>query len=445
MSIKERGKEQDDIKQYCETHQLPQLLAFLVNQLAHKKDPHPKLFCVKYFADRVSDSDLGTIGLYRSAPSEKDSTCVPGGVKILEDDDSVPFRNPFQADITMWMSRIPPSAWLRLGEVRTTNNLGALHCIGKTEEDSCEEGLSMDADAGVKALSAECYDAFHPLYSEFFRFVDATPSAKSLLTLPSFPVNAMKERIAACLPSSSMHSAISSLTLSFYRNFAQTPFPPTMNLSESNQIIARVRKGLEAWMALRQHTEEFMVIVKIDDPFDAEEIVRGFQDVFALFECLQGQEKGKEGDVFAKHRDFGYLTVDPLECRLGFSWWSGKVSCGFACAEDLGDYCNMSGALTSIVERYHNTQPAAYTTVIGTLAVSGEYVGCGISSEVWDGVSDVLKFYTECPSATSRRCGNLTQWLRDTGMHVEFSNFEKAVGLSTKVEKGTLLQINTVL
>lgn len=32
--------------------------------------------------------------------------------------------------------------------------------------------------------------------------------------------------------------------------------------------------------------------------------------------CVQDQD-GDE--AFAKHKDFGYLTVDPLDCRLGFS------------------------------------------------------------------------------------------------------------------------------
>ncbi|PFH38639.1 hypothetical protein BESB_009810 [Besnoitia besnoiti] len=44
--FRQRTKEQEEIRHYCETHQLPQLLALLLNRLAQKKDPHPKLFSV---------------------------------------------------------------------------------------------------------------------------------------------------------------------------------------------------------------------------------------------------------------------------------------------------------------------------------------------------------------------------------------------------------------
>ncbi|EPT28931.1 hypothetical protein TGME49_231605 [Toxoplasma gondii ME49] len=382
MADRQRTKEQEDIRHYCETQQLPQLLALLLNRLAQKKDPHPKLFAVKYFADRVSDSDLGTIGLYRSAPTGQNASCPATGAKDLVDGDDVRFQNPYQADKRSWMrNNIAPDAWLQLGEVRTSKGLSALQCLLPNDEDDRDGNeFSIDADSGIIALSVECYESFHLLFSEFLRFSDATLMAKSIFVIPSYPLDAMNERVPAVLPSLTMHSSLRNLLLCFHRNFASFAFPPTMTLAESNKVIDRVQKGINKWLMTKVNSgfgppdiemcrgpdlfrrrgqlfralqsegalpsqgtyldgvnphratalwlspdkkvivqvnwrNHLRIEVKISNPFDASEIVQGFQSAYSLLDCM----KEKEEEPFAKHKDFGYLTVDPLDCRLGFT------------------------------------------------------------------------------------------------------------------------------
>lgn len=105
---------------------------------------------VKFFADRVSDSDLGTIGLYRSAPSGQNASCPTGGTTDLSDGDTAPFENPYRADRRLWMrNNIAPEAWLQLGELRTPKGLSALQCLLPEDDDiSGAKELMIGADPG---------------------------------------------------------------------------------------------------------------------------------------------------------------------------------------------------------------------------------------------------------------------------------------------------------
>nr|CEL67375.1 TPA: hypothetical protein BN1204_031760 [Neospora caninum Liverpool] len=735
MAERQRTKEQEEIRHYCETHQLPQLLALLLNRLAQKKDPHPKLFSVKYFADRVSDSDLGTIGLYRSAPTGQNASCPATGAKDLIDGDDVPFQNPYHADKRSWMrNHIAPDAWLQLGELRTPKGLSAVQCLLLDDEDDRDGNeFGIDASPGIIALSMECYDSFHLLFSEFLRFSDATLMTKSLFVLPSFPLDAMNERVSSVLPSLTMHSSLRNLLLCFHRNFASFAFPPTMTVAESNKVIDRVQKGINKWLLTKEHSlwapdvemcrgtdllrrrgqvfrallsegmlasqgayldgtnphratalwmspnkkvivqvnwkNHLRVEVKISNPFDASEIVQGFQSAYSLLNCmktrlLQGfmsragfQEllnqahmrklrlitpddmiHVRQGRCFPFFSDgslasssiralcgsddggalltdllsrppasglvpvslntleasdevytLGALTqlvtgfleglklrlprpqVDPsaggphgvtrfmqpidlarsshaftklpqllskrsdrkllekeegdkrtegaldrasglqaLSCPEGLDWWHGKPSCGFACTDDLRDYCNMSPTLTTVVERFHTTQPSAWKTaaesfylkpdansigglaplpsfqqflgdfekkgrttvnsaavklvvcslrrnlsfykapihateeelamtqdaILDAIAGMGPNIGNGGTASASGGPVDVLRHYATCKNPTSRSCSGMDGFLHDVGLGLDFSNFEKAIGLSTRMSRG---------
>ncbi|KYK63787.1 ATP:guanido phosphotransferase, carboxy-terminal catalytic domain protein [Toxoplasma gondii TgCatPRC2] len=278
-------------------------------------------------------------------------------------------------------NNIAPDAWLQLGEVRTSKGLSALQCLLPNDEDDRDGNeFSIDADSGIIALSVECYESFHLLFSEFLRFSDAALMAKSIFVIPSYPLDAMNERVPAVLPSLTMHSSLRNLLLCFHRNFASFAFPPTMTLAESNKVIDRVQKGINKWLMTKVNSgfgppdiemcrgpdlfrrrgqlfralqsegalpsqgtyldgvnphratalwlspdkkvivqvnwrNHLRIEVKISNPFDASEIVQGFQSAYSLLDCM----KEKEEEPFAKHKDFGYLTVDPLDCRLGFT------------------------------------------------------------------------------------------------------------------------------
>ncbi|KFG48581.1 ATP:guanido phosphotransferase, C-terminal catalytic domain-containing protein [Toxoplasma gondii GAB2-2007-GAL-DOM2] len=621
-------------------------------------------------------------------------------------------------------NNIAPDAWLQLGEVRTSKGLSALQCLLPNDEDDRDGNeFSIDADSGIIALSVECYESFHLLFSEFLRFSDATLMAKSIFVIPSYPLDAMNERVPAVLPSLTMHSSLRNLLLCFHRNFASFAFPPTMTLAESNKVIDRVQKGINKWLMTKVNSgfgppdiemcrgpdlfrrrgqlfralqsegalpsqatyldgvnphratalwlspdkkvivqvnwrNHLRIEVKISNPFDASEIVQGFQSAYSLLDCM----KEKEEEPFAKHKDFGYLTVDPLDCRLGFTailetrllqgfisraglqellnqahmrklrlitpddmihglvpvslntleasdevhalgtltqlvsgfleglklrlprpqvessaggshgvarfmqpidlarsshaftklpqllskrsdrkllekeegdkrtegafdrtsglqalscpegldWWQGKPSCGFACTDDLRDYCNMSPTLTTVVERFHATPAQAWKTAaenfylkpdlnsVGGLAPLPSFqqfwgdfekkgcttlncaavklvvcslrrnlsfykapipateeelattqdaildavagMGPNIGNETVacpsDGPVDILRHYSACKNPTSRGCSGMDSFLNDVGLGLEFSNFEKAIGLSTRMSRG---------
>ncbi|PFH38638.1 hypothetical protein BESB_009800 [Besnoitia besnoiti] len=620
-------------------------------------------------------------------------------------------------------NNIAPEAWLQLGELRTPKGLSALQCLLPDEAEDGEGGeFVIDANPGVTALSKECYESFHLLFSEFLRFSDATLAATSLFTLPSFPLDAVNERVPSVLPSLAMHPSVRNLILCFHRNFAAVAFPPTMTVAESNKVIDRVQKGINKWLmttsnsGLRPAHVEMLrgpdffgrrgqvfrtllsegtvasqgaylenvnphratavwlspdkrtvvrvnwknhlrIDVKITSPFDAKEIAQGFQSAYSLLDCM----KASLNESFARHNDFGFLTVDPLDCRLGFTaifetrllqgfmsraalhellnqahmrklrlmtpdemihglvpvslntleatdemhslgtltqllsgfleglklrlprpqvdpavtsihavarfmqpldltrsshaftklpqllskrtdrkllekedgdkrtegaldriaglqalscpegldWWEGKSSCGFAFTDDLRDYCSMSPTLTSLMERFHSTESAAWkaaaesfslkpdascpsglaplpafpqflgdiakknrttlksaavklvvcslrrnlslykapihateeelsTTqdaILDAIAGMGPSLGSGVNAGS-EGPPDILRYYSACGNPTSRSCGGMDRFLHDVGVKTEFSNFEKAIGFSTRMSRG---------
>ncbi|CBZ53389.1 conserved hypothetical protein [Neospora caninum Liverpool] len=581
MAERQRTKEQEEIRHYCETHQLPQLLALLLNRLAQKKDPHPKLFSVKYFADRVSDSDLGTIGLYRSAPTGQNASCPATGAKDLIDGDDVPFQNPYHADKRSWMrNHIAPDAWLQLGELRTPKGLSAVQCLLLDDEDDRDGNeFGIDASPGIIALSMECYDSFHLLFSEFLRFSDATLMTKSLFVLVEMcrGTDLLRRRgqVFRALLSEGMLASQGA-----YLDGTNPHRATALWMSPNKKVIVQVN-----W---KNHLR---VEVKISNPFDASEIVQGFQSAYSLLNCMKGLVPVSLNTLEASDEVYtlGALTqlvtgfleglklrlprpqVDPsaggphgvtrfmqpidlarsshaftklpqllskrsdrkllekeegdkrtegaldrasglqaLSCPEGLDWWHGKPSCGFACTDDLRDYCNMSPTLTTVVERFHTTQPSAWKTaaesfylkpdansigglaplpsfqqflgdfekkgrttvnsaavklvvcslrrnlsfykapihateeelamtqdaILDAIAGMGPNIGNGGTASASGGPVDVLRHYATCKNPTSRSCSGMDGFLHDVGLGLDFSNFEKAIGLSTRMSRG---------